>query len=207
MAGWHHWLDGHESEWTWGGQGGLACCDSWGRKELDMTEWLDWLNLLMWSILENAPYDFEKNLYSEFFLAVMSWKYQLNQTVLLFHLGSLLLYWFSVWKICPLVSVGFKVAYYYCIPLNFSLHVFSIHFIYLGAPILDAHVNKCNILFPYLSLCHDRMFSLWTLFLSQFVWYNYRYSHFLATSICMIYLFRSPHFQSVCVLYPKMILL
>ena len=45
MAGWHHWLDGHEFEWTPGvgdGQGGLACCDSWGRKELDTTEWLDW---------------------------------------------------------------------------------------------------------------------------------------------------------------------
>ena len=47
MAGWHHWLDGHESEWTPGvgdGQGGLECCDSWGRKELDTTEWLSWLN-------------------------------------------------------------------------------------------------------------------------------------------------------------------
>ena len=35
MAGWHHRLDGRESEWTPGvgdGQGGLACCDSWGRK-------------------------------------------------------------------------------------------------------------------------------------------------------------------------------
>ena len=45
MAGWHHRLDGHEFEWTPGvgdGQGGLACCDSWGRKELDMTEWLNW---------------------------------------------------------------------------------------------------------------------------------------------------------------------
>jgi len=45
MAGWHHWLDGHESEWTPGvgdGQGGLACCDSWGRKELDTTERLIW---------------------------------------------------------------------------------------------------------------------------------------------------------------------
>ena len=45
MAGWHHWLDGLESEWTPGvgdGQGGLACCDSWGRKELDMTERLNW---------------------------------------------------------------------------------------------------------------------------------------------------------------------
>ena len=44
MAGWHHWLDEHESEWTPGvgdGQGGLACCDSWGRKEPDMTERLN----------------------------------------------------------------------------------------------------------------------------------------------------------------------
>ena len=45
MAGWHHWLDGRESGWTLGvgdGQGGLACCDSWGRKESDTTEWLNW---------------------------------------------------------------------------------------------------------------------------------------------------------------------
>ena len=44
MAGWHHWLDGRESEWTpevGDGQGGLACCDSWGRKESDTTEWLN----------------------------------------------------------------------------------------------------------------------------------------------------------------------
>ena len=48
MAGWHHQLDGREFEWTPGdgdGQGGLACCDSWGRKELDMTEWLNWTEL------------------------------------------------------------------------------------------------------------------------------------------------------------------
>ena len=48
MAGWHHWLDGHEFEWTPGvgdGQGGLACCDSWGCKELDTTEQLNWTEL------------------------------------------------------------------------------------------------------------------------------------------------------------------
>ena len=48
MAGWHHGLDGRESEWTPGvgdGQGGLACCDSWGHKELDMTECLNWTEL------------------------------------------------------------------------------------------------------------------------------------------------------------------
>ena len=46
MAGWHHGLDGHESKWTPGvgdGQGGLVCCDSWGHKESDTTEWLNWL--------------------------------------------------------------------------------------------------------------------------------------------------------------------
>ena len=45
MTGWHHWLDGHEFEWTPGvsdGQGGLACCDSWGHKESDTTERLNW---------------------------------------------------------------------------------------------------------------------------------------------------------------------
>ena len=45
LAGWHHRLDGYEFEWALGvgdGQGGLACCDSWGYKELDVTEWLNW---------------------------------------------------------------------------------------------------------------------------------------------------------------------
>ena len=35
MAGWHHWLDGHESEWIPGvgdGQGGLECCSPWGHR-------------------------------------------------------------------------------------------------------------------------------------------------------------------------------
>ena len=46
MVGWCHRLDGHGFGWTLGvgnGQGGLACCSSWGLKELDMTEWLNWL--------------------------------------------------------------------------------------------------------------------------------------------------------------------
>ena len=43
----HHWLDGHESEWTPGvgdGQGGLACYSSWGRR-VDTTERLNWTEL------------------------------------------------------------------------------------------------------------------------------------------------------------------
>ena len=49
MVGWHHRLNGHEFEQTLGvgdGQGGgLACCGSWGRKELDTTERLNWSEL------------------------------------------------------------------------------------------------------------------------------------------------------------------
>ena len=44
MVGWHHWLDGHEFEWTLGvgdGQGGLVCCGSWGCKESDTTDRLN----------------------------------------------------------------------------------------------------------------------------------------------------------------------
>ena len=54
MAGWHHRLDGHEFEQTPGvcdGQGSLVCCDSWGRKESDTTEWLNWLTDLQFTLL------------------------------------------------------------------------------------------------------------------------------------------------------------
>ena len=45
MPGWHHWLIGHGFGWTPGvgdGLGDLACCSSWGRKESDMSERLNW---------------------------------------------------------------------------------------------------------------------------------------------------------------------
>ena len=61
MAGWHHWLNGRESEWTLGvgdGQGALACCYSWGHKELDTTEQLNWTELsdipAHWAILSST---------------------------------------------------------------------------------------------------------------------------------------------------------
>ena len=64
MAGWHHWLEGHESEWTPGvgaGEGGLACCNSWGCKESDTTERLNWTEL-NWMNDQN-PY-FQRNSFS-----------------------------------------------------------------------------------------------------------------------------------------------
>ena len=45
MAGWHHRFDGRGFGWTLGigdGQGGLVCCNSWGHKESDTTEQLNW---------------------------------------------------------------------------------------------------------------------------------------------------------------------
>ena len=48
MVGWHHWLSGHEFEYTRGvgdGQGGPVCCSSWGRKESETTEQLNWTEL------------------------------------------------------------------------------------------------------------------------------------------------------------------
>ena len=53
MVGWHHRLNGYGFGWTLGvsdGQRGLACCDSWGQKELDMTEQLNWTELRASSI-------------------------------------------------------------------------------------------------------------------------------------------------------------
>ena len=53
MVGWHHHLNGHEFEQAPGagyGWGRLVCCSPWGRKQLDMTEWLNW-----------SDYSFKKN--------------------------------------------------------------------------------------------------------------------------------------------------
>ena len=48
MVGRHHWLNGHGYGWTLGvgdRQGGLVCCGSWGCKESDTTERLNWTEL------------------------------------------------------------------------------------------------------------------------------------------------------------------
>ena len=54
MVGWHHQLDGHESEQVprvGDGPGSLVCCSPWGHKESDMTEglnWTDWKDRKTW---------------------------------------------------------------------------------------------------------------------------------------------------------------
>ena len=69
IVGWHHQQDGHEFEQVWGvgdGQGSLVCCSPWGHKELDTTEWLNWLK---WSNIERLSLEIlpkDKNKYGYF---------------------------------------------------------------------------------------------------------------------------------------------
>ena len=66
MVGWHYWFNGHEFEQAPGdgeGQGSLACCSTWGHKELDTTEWLNNNNkyliiiLLLYIFQRKSKYD------------------------------------------------------------------------------------------------------------------------------------------------------
>ena len=62
--GWHHQLKGHEFGWTLGvgdGKGGLVCCDSWGHKESDTTERLNWTELMsIWKKIEILLFTYPK---------------------------------------------------------------------------------------------------------------------------------------------------
>ena len=62
MVGWHHWLNGHGFGWTPGvgdGQGGLAWCGSWGHKESDTTERLNW-SVWYYSMVAKCTQNLEK---------------------------------------------------------------------------------------------------------------------------------------------------
>jgi len=109
MAGWHHWLDGRESQWTLGvgdGQGGLACCDSWGRKESDTNEQLIWSDLC----------------YSDGRLCIPCWLI----VVTLYTTYSLAEDWPLVWLVvvhftCPM----FSSVPHYCTIIHFSSSVIN----------------------------------------------------------------------------------
>ena len=74
MVGWHHQLNGHEFGWTpWvgDGQGGLECCSSWGCKELDTTEWLNWTEHV--SLTQRWCYTLQQNTANVIRLPVQYW--------------------------------------------------------------------------------------------------------------------------------------
>ena len=97
MAGWHHWLDGHEFEWTpavGDGQEGLACCHSRGHKESDTTEWLNWTEL-------KHP--------ASFSLSFTHLRDTQNTLNLVFS-KKLCIQFSSIWKSCP----SFKLLLFSC---------------------------------------------------------------------------------------------
>ena len=77
MAGWHHWLDGRESEWTLrvrDGQGGLACCDSWvAKSSTRLSDWteLNWTEL-NWTELNWLSYPQVQRFFPQWYL-VYQW--------------------------------------------------------------------------------------------------------------------------------------
>ena len=82
MIGWHHQLNGHGFGWTSGvgdGQGGLACCGSWGHKESDTTERLNWTEMSF--NLTNPP--------TLFSMTLTFWKDQAGSPVECLHLLDL----------------------------------------------------------------------------------------------------------------------
>ena len=110
MVGWHHQLDGHESEQAPGvgdEQGSLACCSPWGRKESDTTEWLNlanWTDSLICLFLLSLPLlllskkDFKKK---DTYFYLLIWLHQ----VFLRHAGS---FSCSVWDLdtWPEIELG-----------------------------------------------------------------------------------------------------
>ena len=81
MSGWHHRLDGCEFKWTPGvgdGQGGLACCNSWGRKESDMTEKLNWTELSLKGLTESYAEQQSLGYTSQWGCQRSQWKFTLE---------------------------------------------------------------------------------------------------------------------------------
>ena len=85
MAGWHHWLDGRESGWTPGvgdGRGGLACCNSWGRKESDTTERLNWTDSPYFFIFISRILSFPKCHINIIIPCVTSWGWPFSLSIM-----------------------------------------------------------------------------------------------------------------------------
>ena len=79
MVGWYHWLDAHGFGWTLGigdGQGGLACCGSWGHKESDTIEWLNWAEVTGYQAEKDSNSWGIRNMWGELYHcpSLLSWE-------------------------------------------------------------------------------------------------------------------------------------
>ena len=103
MVGWHHRLNGHEFGWSLGvgdGQGGLACCGSRGRKELDTTERLNWTDMTrIWSSLVSTQQVFVWTLFVVIIVVFLAWSDSWVSVPLMIHgnqAGDVALTWGAV---------------------------------------------------------------------------------------------------------------
>ena len=141
MAGWHHRLDGHGFGWTPGGgdeQGGLTCCDSWGHKELDTTERLNWTgnyksDLFSFEFVFDVFSTFATSCHTTQWFAInMSIYFRIISTMDRYHLSppkGITIFIVSVPHPVPLLPVTHLSCNWKLVPLFFSFNIF---FIYLG---------------------------------------------------------------------------
>ena len=125
MSGWHHWLDGRESEWTpedGDGQGGLACCDSWGHKESDMTEQLNWTEL-NWTWRCNI-----KDSQWRMWWYLLKCKYDFLDTCLLLYIERHPILWLKLETVIPWDFLCGQSCHWYYFFLS-SLYAFSFFFL------------------------------------------------------------------------------
>ena len=149
MAGWHHWLDGREFERTpavGDGHKGLACCNSWGRKELDTTEWMNrtelkptiysetliqnfrtqhiWINLFFKDKYRSPIRKGEALLYLEWSMNYICWLYNLHIDKKCAHLSlDILIFHLSIYML-PIylyLILNFIVTSQIIFPFKFSL--------------------------------------------------------------------------------------
>ena len=122
MAGWHHWL-GCESEWTPGvgdGQGGLACCDSWGRKESDTTERLNWTCISV----PSSVHPHQHLLSLDFLIVILTdvkWYFFIWISLMIHDVDHLFIYWLAI-CMCSLENLSIQVL------CSFLIRLLLIHY-------------------------------------------------------------------------------
>ena len=107
MVGWHHQLNGHGFWWTPGvgdRQGGLACCGSWGHRESDMTEQLNWTELSFKSAFSLSSFPLIKSLFSYSSLSAIRIVSSVYLRLLIFLPATLILD-------CDSFSLAFRMMY------------------------------------------------------------------------------------------------